>query len=345
MLFKNEEYVNSLYKCIPWLDKREGNILITGATGLIGTYIIDLLIYTNKINESKFNIFALGRNREKIVNLFGNDVIPIIQDIVEPIKDVNEYDYIIHCASNADPKSYASNPVETMLINLIGCRNILDYCKKHKSARLLLTSTFEVYGHLDGVISYSEDMSGIIDQTILRNGYPESKRSCELLLRSYVEEYGISAVIARLPSVYGPTMKKNDSKAHAQFINNALHNKNIVLKSNGEQKRTYCYVADVVSAIFAILFRGKDGDVYNISNENSIASIYDVAKTCSLIAGTDIIFDLPNDIEKKGYSQKMDCVLDNTKILELGWRPQYSLLNGLQQTIKCLKEDREEKNE
>lgn len=117
-----------------------------------------------------------------------------------------------------------------MLTNIVGNKNVLDYCKLHKSTRLILTSTFEVYGTIDGVSVYKENMSGVIDQTILRNGYPESKRSCELLLRSYVDEYNINAVIVRLPSVYGPTMLKSDSKAHAQFIKNVLNREDIVLK-------------------------------------------------------------------------------------------------------------------
>mgnify|MGYP000691830324 FL=1 len=108
-------------------------------------------------------------------------------------------------------------------------------------------------------------MSGMIDQTILRNGYPESKRCCELLVRSYVEEFGINAVIARLPSVYGPTMLRSDSKAHAQFIRNALNGENIILKSKGDQRRTYCYVVDAASAIFKILSAGENGEIYNIS--------------------------------------------------------------------------------
>ena len=204
---------------------------------------------------------------------------------------------------------------------------------------MLLTSTFEVYGSIDDVSSYREDMSGVIDQTVLRNGYPESKRCCELLLRSYADEYNVNAVIVRLPSVYGPTMLKSDSKAHAQFIKNALKHENIVLKSKGEQRRTYCYVVDAVSGILKVLFDGVKGEVYNISNENSVASIADVAHSCAEIAGTKVIFDMPDEIEAKGFSRSKDCILDNTKLKSLGWSAQYSLHDGLMETIGYLEEE------
>lgn len=329
-------YRDSIKSVLKELTISYGSILVTGATGLIGSCIIDILLEANK-NGAKFKIYAMSRSEEKITNRFSGKVIPFIQDVILPIKSDNDFDFIIHCASNADPRSYSTNPVETILTNIIGNENILNYCKEHKSTKMLLTSTFEVYGAIEGVSIYKENMSGIIDQTILRNGYPESKRSCELLLRSYVDEYDVNAVIVRLPSVYGPTMLKSDSKAHAQFIKNAIEHKNIVLKSKGEQIRSYTYVVDIASGIFKVLFEGEKGDIYNIANENSIASISDVATICAEIAGTKVVFDLPDEVESKGFSKSKDCILDNGKIKKLGWNAKYSLRDGLLETIDYFK--------
>lgn len=132
-------------------------------------------------------------------------------------------------------------------------------------------------------------MVGLVDFHMLRNGYTESKRCAEMLVNSYIDEYGIDAVICRLASIYGPTMLLNDSKAHAQFIRNALHGENIALKSKGEQRRTYCYVLDAVSALFMVLSKGEIGEAYNIANENSVASIADVASCCAKIVGTKVV--------------------------------------------------------
>lgn len=330
-------YEESIRKIARNLNLNNVSILVTGATGLIGSCIVDVLSVANIELASNIKIYALSRNKDKIENRFGSNVIPVIQDIVYPLNMDVQYDYIIHCASNAEPKLYATQPVETILTNIIGSKNVLDYCVRHSKTRMILTSSFEVYGDLNGHDIYSENMSGIIDQTILRNGYPESKRCCELLLRSYVDEYNVNAMIVRLPSVYGPTMLKSDSKAHAQFLKNALNGENIVLKSKGEQIRSYCYVLDVVSALLKILCIGVNGEIYNISNENSVASIAEVAEICAEMAGTRVVFDLPDAVEAKGFSQSKNCILNNNKLQKLGWNGKYSLKDGLLETFEYLK--------
>lgn len=330
-------YEDSIKEVARKLEIKNVSILITGATGLIGSCIIDILITANKNFDANIKIYALARSKDRIMKRFRTEVVPIVQNIIEPLDNKIEYDYIIHGASNANPRTYALEPVETILTNIIGNRNVLDYCVKHLNTRMILTSTFEVYGEVRGCNIYTEDMSGVINQMVLRNGYPESKRCCELLTRSYVNEYGVNAVIARLPSVYGPTMLKTDSKAHAQFIMNALKGENIVLKSKGESKRTYCYVIDVASALFCILCAGQNGDIYNISNEKSVASIAEVAKTCAKIAGTKVVFDLPDEVEAKGFSQPNNCILNNSKLRDLGWEGKYSLKDGLVETLEYLR--------
>lgn len=330
-------YKKSILEVAKDMKIQNASILVTGATGLIGSCIIDVLIEANTKLGKNIKIYALSRSYKGIVERFGDAVIPVIQDINFPLDGKIQFDYIIHGASNADPKSYALQPVETILTNIVGNKNVLEYCSKHLNTKMILTSTFEVYGEIKGQSTYTEDMSGIIDQTVLRNGYPESKRCSELLLKSYVEEYKVKAVIARLPSVYGPTMLKGDSKAHAQFIRNAVNGENIVLKSEGNQRRTYCYVIDAVRAIFKILLDGKSGEIYNVSYEKSIASIAEMAQLCADVSGTTVVFEIPNSIETKGFSKPKDCILDNKKLRDLGWRGQYSLMRGIKETYDYLK--------
>ena len=335
-------YIDGVSRIANQLKVKEGNILVTGATGLIGSYLIDTLLYANAHCDCNFTIYALSRSLEKIENRFGRDVIAVVQNIQEPLRLESDMDFIIHAASNADPKTYAKYPVDTIMTNIEGTKHILNYCKEHTNCKLLYTSTFEVYGKIENHDVYTESDAGVIDFHVLRNGYPESKRCCELLIQSYVKQYDVNAIITRLPSVYGPTMQKDDSKAHAQFIRNALNHEDIVLKSKGEQRRTYCYVADIVSGMLFLLFNETmSGEAYNISNENSIVSIAELAKTIANMAGTKVVFDLPEELESAGFSKPQNSILDNTKLMQLGWKAMYSLEDGLAETMDVLKEQGE----
>ena len=335
----NTIYRESLVRIIPEIAIPDGKILITGASGLIGSCIIDLLMLSNE-HGRHFDVYALGRNKEKLSTRFsafnGSKYLHfIVQDVTQPLDNSQCFDYIIHGASNADPRNYALYPVETMLINLKGAENILNYCKSHKNTKALLMSTFEVYGNA-GKDVYTEKDSGVVDVNNLRSCYPENKRCMEIMTRCYVDEFGVNAVIGRLCSIYGPTMAKDDSKAHAQFIRNGVNKENIVLKSKGEQRRTYCFVVDAVTGLLYVLAKGTVGEAYNIANEKAVASIAEVAQTVADIAGAKVIMQLPDEIEKKGYSVPQNCILDNTKLRELGWNGNYDIYKGFSETLSIL---------
>ena len=337
LITNNQIYAKSVKSIASGMDVSQGAILVTGATGLIGSCLIDVLVAANTFYGKKFEIYAMGRSEERLRQRFSNNeqINYIIQDVIEPIH-IKKLDYIIHAASNADPRSYATQPVETILTNILGAKNILDYSKNNKT-RSLLTSTFEVYGKLDQD-EYSEEDYGVVDINFLRSSYPESKRTAELLFRGYNDEYGTNTLIARLSSIYGPTMKPDDSKAHAQFLRNAIAGEDIVLKSEGTQKRTYCYVIDAVSALLEVLFKGKAGEAYNVANDKSIVTIAELAKIVASLAGTKVVFDMPDDIEKKGFSRPQNCILKTDKLAALGWKGKYTIEQGLKETLSILKE-------
>ena len=332
-------YRSALEQLVKYVEEKDKSFLVTGASGLIGSCIIDLLALANE-NGKTNHIYALGRNAKRIKNRFSDNLESayfhiIEQDICCPLDDSFHFDYIIHCASYADPIKYAKYPVETMKTNMLGGINVLEYAKKHKECRVELLSSFEVYGNA-GKSEYSETDVGILDFNQLRACYPESKRVLETLAKSYLEEYGVQVIIGRLSSVYGPTMTIDDSKAHAQFIRNAIEGKSIVLKSKGEQKRTYCYVMDAVSGIMCVLFRGKIGETYNISYEKSVITIAALAQIIADKAESKVVFDAPSDAEKKGFSTSQDCILNNNKLKALGWEGRYDLNHGITECISIL---------
>ena len=334
-----EEYSNVLSILNSDIDKlKNKSILITGANGLIGSYIVDFLRYLNSEKSYNISIYAMSRSAEKLEKRFGigSGVNIVEQDLNKPLNQKIECDFIIHAASNAHPRAFSQDPVGTMKTNLLGTMNLLELALENK-AKFLYISSGEIYGsNIDH--NFTENDLGVIDTKESRSCYPESKRAAETLCMAYNSQYGIDVNVARLCYVYGGTITDTNSRADAQFLRNAIGGEDIVLKSKGLQKRTYCYVADAVSAILAILLRGKSPEVYNVANPDSIVSISEYAQTIADIVGVNLKFELPDDIEAKGYSKAANSILDSTKLQkELCWKAFYGIKEGLTQTYNAIK--------
>ncbi len=338
-LINSELYEMEISQIAADLQTMEGSILITGATGMIGSCILDVLLKANEKRNGNFQIYAVGRSQNRFNERFdcSENIKFMEQDICNELQVTERLDYIIHTASHADPLSYSLYPVETILTNIQGTRNILEYGKRHKSTRILFTSSFEAYGD-NGADIYAENDYGLINPIDLRSGYPESKRTAELLCKSYKEEYGVNVIITRLSSVYGPTMKENDSKAHAQFLRSGAKREDIIMKSAGLQKRSYCYLMDAISAIFKVLFCGNVGEIYNIANCNSISTIAEFAHMVADLCGTAVIYQKPGELEKRGYSRPHNCILDTHKLERLGWKGRYGIYRGISNTLRIMGE-------
>ena len=327
-----------IYKNFNFESLKNKSILITGANGLIGSYLIDYLTYLNSQQEYIIKIFAMSRSLEKLKNRFFErpNLFYIEQDLNKPLSVDEKFDYIIHAASNAHPLAFSKDPVGTMKTNLLGTINLLDSIKDNQNTKFLYISTGEIYGNnVDK--AFTENDCGTVDSKLARSCYPESKRAAETLCMAYSQQYGTYTNVARLCYVYGPTITQDNSRADAQFLRNALDKKDIVLKSAGSQRRTYCYVADVVSAILTILTKAPSMEVYNIANKNSIVSIKEYAQTLASLAGTNLQFEIPDEVEKRGYSKSADSILDASKLSQLGWFPQYDIKSGLEHTLKIKK--------
>lgn len=312
---------------------RNKSILITGANGLIGSYIADYLYYLSIEQNLGITIYAMSRSMSKLENCFiGKNIQLVEQDLNLPLNFSKKVNFIIHTASNAHPIAYSQDPVGTMKTNLIGTMNLLELAKDC-GAKFLYLSTGEIYGN-NTDHAFTEDDLGVVDTKLSRSCYPESKRAGETLCMAYHSQYGIDVNIARLCYVYGATITGTNSRADAQFLRNALNGEDIVMKSEGLQRRTYCYVADCVCGLLKILLEGKDGEFYNIANPNSIVSVREYAQTLADISGVKLIFQLPDDIEKRGYSKPADSILDATKLINLGWKPLFGIKEGLTNTYK-----------
>lgn len=319
------------------------NIMITGATGLIGSCIIDMLVKENENIDANIKIFALVRNIDSAKELFRNYLekkyFNIIEyDIMNEIKDNINVDYIIHTASNANPVLYSTQPINTILGNIEGIKNILEFGIKNNVKRVVYISSGEIYGEeQEKTEFFDEEYRGYINNLSPRACYPIGKIAAETLCICYSKQYEIETVIVRPCHIYGPTITKTDSRVIAQFIRNAINNEDIIMKSGGKQYRSYCYVIDCVTAILIALTKGQNENAYNIANSNSNITIKDIAELIAKYANKSVVYDLPKDIEKEGYSTVNKTILDDKKMKQLGWKPVYDMNKGIESTIQILK--------
>lgn len=315
-------------------------LLITGVNGMIASCIVDIIFILN--NKYNYNIKVVGLMRDKshLLKRFEKyDFLEIIeQDVINSIECEQEVDYIIHAASNANPNLYSKYPVDTMMSNFIGLKNILDYAKKSNSLRVLYISSGEVYGQADSKIDYfTENYLGKFIILNPRSCYPISKMASETLCSAYYSQFGVQSVVARPCHIYGPTQTNKDSRAASQFIRDGINGNNIIMKSEGRQVRSYCNVIDCATGIITILCKGENCNAYNVANNNSVLSIRKLAEKISSYTNTNLIFELPTDQEKNSYNPVDRSVLDGSKLENIGWHPIFDIDDGLKMTIDIMK--------
>ena len=328
-LYKNDLYMEDVRRTaeldLPWERFRDKAVLISGATGLVGSFLVDVLMQKN-LEGLGCKVYALGRSEEKAKARFGDrSTDPLFSflpyDINLPFvrEDIGKVDFVLHLASNTHPMQYSTDPIGTITTNIIGLQNMLEFACAHGSERFAFASSNEIYGENRGDAElFDEEYCGYIDCNTLRAGYPESKRCGEALCRAYEKQKGLSVCIPRLTRSYGPTMLMSDTKAISQFIRKGIAGEDIVLKSAGTQYYSYTYVADAVSGLLTVLLLGEDGAAYNIADESSD------------------MFEIPDAVEAQGYSKATKARLDGAKLRKLGWKPFYDIKGGIRRTMQIL---------
>lgn len=310
-------------------------LLITGGTGMIGKWMIDYLL-----SRVECSIVVTGRSEAKAKERLGDKIKFVKWDICHEHLPVigGPVDFIIHLASNTHPVAYATEPVSTIVMNVSATKELLDLAVEKECKRFVYASSVEIYGQNRGDCEkFNEDYCGYIDCNTLRAGYPESKRCGEALCQAYIKQHNLDVVIPRLARIYGPTLLSTDTKALSQFIHNALNGEDIVLKSEGRQFFSYLHVADAVSGLLTVMLKGENGAAYNVADEKSDITLRDLAALIAEQCGRKVIFDIPDDAEKAGFSPAMLARLDNAKLRALGWQTQYDIAEGVAQTIEQMK--------
>jgi nucleoside-diphosphate-sugar epimerase len=334
---------------VPWEDLEGENILITGANGMLPSYIVETILFLNStMFKKKARIFAVVRNFEKAKKRFNNylnrsDLNFIIQDIRKPLTLTDNIDYLIHAASVASPKYYGSDPVGTLIPNSIGTFNCLEFARKNAIKSFLFFSSGEVYGDIKNVNKpIHEKLFGKIDPTIVRSCYSESKRMGETMCVAWHKQYGIPTKIVRPFHTYGPNMQLDDGRVFADFVSDIVHKKDLLLKSDGSAKRTFCYLSDATIAFFLVLLKGQSGEAYNVGgNEKFEMSVLELAQTLvDLFPKYNLKIIKNKDHSDFGYikSEINRLIPDISKIQKLGWTPRISVSDGFQRTVRSFYE-------
>ena len=298
-------------------------ILVTGGTGFIGSHLCERLL------EQGDQVICLDNNfsgsKKNIEHLLSNTNFEFIRhDITTPI--YLEVDQIYHLACPASPRAYQYNGIKTLKTNVLGTLNVLGIAKRTK-ARILLTSTSEVYGN-PLVSPQSEDYFGNVNPNGIRSCYDEGKRAAESLMFEYYRNHQTEIRIARIFNTYGPKMDKNDGRVVSNFINQCLQGDPITIYGNGDQTRSFCYIDDQVSGLIKLMNSEHQGPI-NIGNPTELTIKYLATKIKELTKSTsEIDFKpLPSDdpLKRKPDISKAEQLLE--------WFPTIDLEEGLLKTI------------
>ena len=320
---------------------RNKSIFVTGATGLIGSQIIKTLSYLNTSKKLNMRLILLIKDSNKEKRIFGDllqrDYFKIINgDILSDIDIEDNIDYIIHCACPTASKFFVEYPVETLDVIINGTRNVLELAKNKIVSSFVFLSSLEVYGKPLNNKMINEDDYGYIDNLNIRSSYSEGKRMAELMCISYCKEFNIPVKIARLSQTFGTGVEYNDNRVFAEFIRCAIEKKDIILHTQGNTIRTYCYTKDAITAILFLMLYGENGEAYNVTNADTAITIKEMAQlVCDVFKESNICvrIEIPNNVEKYGYNPEMVIKMSTEKINKLGWKAS----TGLEEMFKRMK--------
>lgn len=314
---------------IDWSQFKGRTFIITGATGLIGSNLVNALAYNNQEKKLNIKLILPVRNVSVTKELFRWTEVKInFYELGTKLEIDEPVDYIVHLASPTSSKFFTEKPADTILSNIEGYRALLDWTVTHPVKKFVGLSTMEVYGFPKKGHMVKEDELGAFETMNSRNSYPLAKIACEALCNSYYTQYGIPIVVLRATQTFGPGVKYDDGRVFAQFMRCAIEKKDIVLKTPGLTERPYLYTADAVSAILLAILNADPGQAYTIANSDTYCSIKDMAQlVADEIASGEIkvLFDLTDDIEKLGYSKTIYMNLDTTKMMKMGWKAEVGL--------------------
>lgn len=332
---------------IDWNLLNGKTVMLTGAYGMLASYIVYFLMYLKRVKYVDVKLIAVVRNASKFNNKFSEfdfkDIVVVVENDLTDEIQVEDVDYIIHAASFASPQYYSVCPVDVLLPNTIGTYNLLKLAVQKHVEGFLLFSSCDIYGTINQTGVYDEAMMGSMDTLDIHNCYSESKRMAETMCESFYVQYNVPVKIARIAHTYAPTMDiENDPRVFSSFVHNIVNNQDIVMKSDGTGKRTFCYITDAVAGYFKILFDGKPGEAYNVCNTEQYVSVRELAECLVSLYPEKKLKVVRKERDKsEHYTENVlqigrETIPDNSKLKLLGWNAEVDIREGFDRVIRYI---------
>ncbi len=309
---------------VPWDSLDRSTVVVTGATGLIGGLTLRALVRRNELCDARIRVVAPVRNIAKATALFveeiaaGNVSLIAWDAATGEVPDVETCDFIIHCASNTDSRLMVERPVDTILATVEGTRSMLELARA-TGAKMCFVSSMEVYG-AGGPEPLDERCGGELDAMNVRSSYPQAKQLAETLCASYARQHGVSVCVARLAQSFGPGIASDDRRVFAEFARCCREGRDIELLTDGSKSNMYVYTADAVAALLLLAVRGEAGEAYNVANERTFCSIWEMAQMVTGAFGPHTrVTRVVDEEAAKRYAVSGRIWLDTSKLGSLGW--------------------------
>jgi nucleoside-diphosphate-sugar epimerase len=332
---------------LPWNDFSGANVLVTGAAGFLPAYMVETLLHLNQSVLAKpARVVALVRNEERARARFAayagrSDLEIVVQNVSDPLSLQTQFNYIIHAASQASPMFYKTDPVGTLLPNVLGTYHLLNAAKYSYCKGFLFFSSGAVYGVAkDGSVATQEYEGGYLDPADVGSCYGESKRMGETMCVSWAHQFGVPARIVRPFHTYGPAMRLDDGRVFADFVRDILKGGPIVLHTDGIARRCFCYLADATVGYFTVLLKGEVGQAYNVANPAGDCSIAELADRLANLFKDEGVHVERRVRGESTYVQTPNVVAlpSVDKLKALGWQARKTIEEGFKRTVISYRE-------
>ena len=317
---------------LPWEQLRDSNILITGATGLIGMTAVHALICAARKRGLGLHIYAVVRDPGKAEKIFGDltgaPELSFLEGTMEELPSIPEkIEYWIHGACPTASAFMSEHPTRVIRTSVEGTVNLLEKARQTDTKGFVFLSSMEAFGEVREEKLLDENTLGTVDLSRVRSCYPESKRMCEMLCTCYAKEYGVRAMSIRLAQTFGPGVDPDDRRVFAMMTRNAINGEDIVLATKGTSRHPYLYTAQAVTAILTVLLKGTPGQTYNAANPATYCSIFEMGEMVAReVAGSRIRVRVDESGDASRYPAPSFLNMDIAKIEKLGWKPEHDLV-------------------